>query len=521
MKIAFTNFFRPDVTLKPGPAICLFALLQIYFVSNTLSFGFWKSAAGVFTYMLAFYGVWLLGIVLLLSLILVASRRFSPPWLVLAVLVVLSIPFSWELWIRSLEFNSSATRNQLRILVLPIIFLYFRIGFERAGWTGCAVLLLCVLSLVGHAGLSVSSGPSREFDTFELDEKTNVHIIMLDSLTHSPFSKEFMGVENQAADHLATLDDTIYAGSLGFSENVPTRAAWGTLFNLGFDLGQRRTYYGSFSGSTPSRLTALLRENGYSIATGFSSDFFGWRKGKHVDRYFRGTVQQLKRDLVCSKKSPRFGFCSPFSQSIFSKLFLEESDGQTEGKKEWPDMVVDLIDRAERNAKGPLFSAFHIYLPGHTPKDYRSGDAEMFAEYKRYFVEGVQRARKVIENIDRLRKRHPESIFIVSGDHGPYLSRKATEEDRRFIVLDRHGVALALLNASNLCAWSRDWLARQRYLTPSRMLTASLACNGESRQLTEHFTDNEEFIRFGESFGAGGNQKRQAESATGAGASGR
>ena len=519
MKIALTNFFRPAVILKPGPAICLFALLQIYFVSNTLSFGFWKSAAGVFTYMLAFYGVWLLGIVLLLSLILVASRRFSPPWLVLAVLVVLSIPFSWELWIRSLEFDSSATRNQLRILVLPIIFLYFRIGFERVSWTACAILILCVLSLAGHAGLSISTEPPRGFDTFELDKKTNIHVIMLDSLTHSPFSKEFMGIENQAADHLATLDDTIYAGSLGFSENVPTRAAWGTLFNLGHPV-QGRSYYGSFSGSTPSRLTALLRGNGYSIATGFSSDYFGWKKGKHVDHYFRGRVQRLKRDLSCSMKKGKLGFCSSFSQSIFSRLFVESGD-QDEAKREWPDTVIDLVDRAEGNAKGPLFSAFHIYLPGHTPKDYRSGDAEMFAEYKRYFVEGVQRARKVIENFDRLRKRHPESIFIVSGDHGPYLSRKATEEDRRFIVLDRHGVALALLNASNLCAWSRDWLARQRYLTPSRMLAASLACNGESRGLTEHFTDNEEFIRFGESFAAGGNQKGQAESATGAGASGR
>ena len=169
--------------------------------------------------------------------------------------------------------------------------------------------------------------------------------------------------------------------------------------------------------------------------------------------------------------------------------------------REWTDTVIDLIDRAERDATGPLFSAFHHYSPiGHTSMDYRSGDAEMFEEYKRIFVKRVQRARQVLENIDRLRRRYPGSIFIVSGDHGPFLSRTAPEEERRFIVLDRHAVALALLNASNLCGWSRDWLDQQRYLTPSRMLVASLACNGESRRLTEHFTDNEEFIRYGESF---------------------
>ena len=507
MRIDLRNFARPAATVKLGQAISLFVLLQIYFVSNTLSFGFWKSGAGVFTYMLAFYGIWLAGIVLLLSLILVTGRRFGLPWLVLAALVVLTIPFSWELWVRSLEIDSSTIRRTLRILLLPVIFLYFRIGFERAGWTGCAILLLCVLSLAGHAGFSVSTEPPRGFDTFELDKKTNVHVIMLDALTHSPFSREFMGVENQAADHLATLDDTIYAGSLGFSENVPTRAAWGNLFNLGrgFILGKGRANYGYFSGTTPSRLTALLRINGYSIATGFSGDYFGWKMGKHVDHYYRGKVQRLKSDLICATKKGKLGFCSPFSQSIFSRLFVDAFGDQEDAKREWPDMVVELIDRAERNAKSPLFSAFHIYLPGHTPNDYRSGNAEMFAEYKRYFTEGVQRAREVIEDIDRLRKRYPKSVFIVSGDHGPFLSGKTPEdqEDRRFVVLDRHGVALALLNATNLCAWSRDWLDRQRYLTPSRMLAASLACNGESRRLTEHFMDNEEFIRFGNSFGSG------------------
>ena len=318
MRINLTNFVRPAATVKFGHAICIFVLLQIYFVSNTLSFGFWKSGAGVFPYMLIFYGIWLVGIVLLLSLILAAGRRFGLPWLVLAALVVLTVPFSWELWVRSLEIDSSTIRRALRILLLPVIFLYFRIGFERTVWTGCAILLLCVLSLAGHAGLSVSTAPPRGFDTFELDKKTNVHVIMLDSLTHSPFSKEFMGVENYAADHLATLDDTIYAGSLGFSENVPTRAAWGNLFNLGrgFTLGKGRANYGFFSGSTPSRLTALLRRNGYNIATGFSGDYFGWKQGKHVDHYYRGKVQRLKRDLICATKKGKLGFCSSFSQSL-------------------------------------------------------------------------------------------------------------------------------------------------------------------------------------------------------------
>ena len=162
-------------------------------------------------------------------------------------------------------------------------------------------------------------------------------------------------------------------------------------------------------------------------------------------------------------------------------------------------MVISLIEQAEKKTPGPVFSAFHIYSPvGHTSGNYVTGNPAMFAKYKERFINQTLRARELLEDINRLRLRYPDTVFIISGDHGPWLSR-TENEDRRFIVLDRHAVALALLNASNLCLWSKDWLERQKYLTPGRMLAASLTCDGESRALTEHFQDNDEFIRFGES----------------------
>ena len=508
MKARLAHVLRPAGAVKPGHAICLFVLLQIYFASNMLSFGFWKSSDNVFGYMVVFVGVWIAGLVVALSIALAATRRFNLPWLALVTLFVLSIPFAWDLWVHSIEIDRDAIRRTVRILLLPATYLYFRIGLESVRWTACAVLVVCVLSFTGHAGLSDSTDRSGDFDIVEIDKKSNVHVIMLDSFTHSPFTNEFMGIENPAADYLAALDDTIYSGSMGFSEHIPTKNAWASLFNL----GQSSSDYGSFSGSTPSRLTVLLRENGYSISTGFSGNYFGWNKGEYVDHYHRGAAPNLDGSLVCTSRKGKLGFCSEFSQSIFSRLVPTEAEDETKRNRrtnEWPDTVVDLIDHAEMNATGPLFSAFHVYWPfGHTRNDYRTGDAEMFEEYKRNVVKKASRARKVIENIDRLRMRYPQSIFIISGDHGPYLSRTAPEEERRFIVLDRHGVAAAMLNASNLCAWSRDWLDLQRYLTASRMLAAALACNGESRRLTENFTVNEEFVRFGESFISGGSEKR-------------
>lgn len=315
---------------------------------------------------------------------------------------------------------------------------------------------------------------------------------MFDSLTHSAFSENWLGVRNPAADYLSMLDDTIYAGIMGFVERVPTRNSWATLFELERERGNFR----AFSGRTPSFLADLLRYNDYYIQTGYSGSYFGAVQGEHVDRYIFEVVR-LEDSLICTAQVPLLGFCSELSRTIYRNWFT--GPFRQTHFREWPKEVISLIDRAEREVTGPIFTAFHIYSPvGHTSNTHQTNDPKMVAEYKEQFISQTKRAQGLMEDINRLRKRFPDSIFIVSGDHGPYLSR-TEEEDRRFIVLDRHAIALSLLNATNLCPWSKNWLEQQKYLTPGRMLAASLACDGESRKLTQHFRDNEEFIRFGES----------------------
>ena len=239
----------------------------------------------------------------------------------------------------------------------------------------------------------------------------------------------------------------------------------------------------------------MLRKNGYYIQTGFSDGYLGASQGEYVDRYIFDAVH-LRASLVCVDQVSLLGFCSELSHTIYRDWFRRHFKQRR--KQIWVKEIVNLINQAERAQPGPIFSAFHVYYPGHTRNTYQTGDPKMFAEFKERYVTRTERVKKYLEDINRLRQRFPDSIFIISGDHGPLLSR-TEDEDRQFIVLDRHNVALAMLNATNLCPWSKNWLEQQRYLTASRMLAASLACDGESRKLTEHFEDNEEFIRFGES----------------------
>ena len=46
---------------------------------------------------------------------------------------------------------------------------------------------------------------------------------------------------------------------------------------------------------------------------------------------------------------------------------------------------------------------------------------------------------------------------------------------------------------------SRVARKKQQYLTASRLLVASLACEGESLKLLEIFSDDREFIKYGKS----------------------
>ena len=484
------------VTGKRKSALGLFVLLQLYFACNIFSFGFWKSGPSVFEYMILFYSTWLVVLILLLILFLGLSARSGLRQIDTVLFVIFSLPLCFGLWLKTLNIRPDIFFWNA-VWIIPLLLIYYRLGVLYMGRVSAFMVTLGVLSFTGHSGIFAETGHMEEQEQpvageISLDRKRSIHVIMFDSLTHSNYSKTYLGVGNPAADYLSNLDDTIYAGDKGFAEYVPTRKSWAGLFEL--EKGDRN--YNAFSGHAPSFLTELLRNNGYYIQTGFVGSYFGASQGEYVDRYVFD-VADLEQSLVCADQEPLFGFCSELSRTIYQDWFRKRF--KRTQKLEWPNVVISLIEQAEQKMPGPVFSAFHIYSPvGHTSGNYVTGNPAMFAKYKERFINQTRRARELLGDINRLRLRYPDAVFIISGDHGPWLSR-TEKQDRQFIVLDRHAIALALLNASNLCPWSEDWLEEQKYLTPGRMLAASLACDGESRALTEHFQDNDEFVNFGES----------------------
>ena len=483
--------------------IIAFLLMQIYFICNLLSFGFWKFGTTVFVYTIAYFGLWIVGLTLLLWLYCKIKKEGILSRSTIIVIGILAFPM-FGIWVQSLQIQMNWL-EWIIVLIFPlIVVIYYRIGSSHIVGTIFAMLGLCVLSFIGHAelttGIQSSSyqHPNMKFGTMDLQHRPNIHVIMFDALTNSAFSREFLGVTNLPDEFLSGLSDAISADSLGFQENVPTRSAWNTLFGLGIKISER---FRPFSGLDQSPLTLLLRTNGYKIQTGFSSSHLGFKKGLHVDFYHIGRAN-FRDSTICEEKL--LGFCSKLSESVYKIFdeFISRNVGRIYAKGSWSTTVLELIENFEKFTNSPIFSAFYIFKPGHAPKNYETENAEMFESYKDRFTGNLELVRETLVKINELRLKFPDSIFIVAGDHGPYLTRNLKEgENERFRVLDRHNVALSLLNAHNICEIPRKWLEKLNYITPSRMLAASLACSGDSLRLLDIFQDDRmEFIEFGNSY---------------------
>ena len=211
--------------------IYVFFILQIYFSGNIFSFAFWNSSFA-FGYILGFYGIWALGLSVLLLFFLFLQKRFRKNQIRLNIAFAsfLSIPFGFILWLQSFEFYSTGRSWYQVPLLLVLIYMYFRFATLNIRKTTILVSALLGASFMGHAKITKKYvNKTLDIENVALSKKNNIHVIMIDSLTHSEFTKTYMGINNPAADYLASLNNVIYAGNMGFSERVPTKPAWATL----------------------------------------------------------------------------------------------------------------------------------------------------------------------------------------------------------------------------------------------------------------------------------------------------
>ena len=149
--------YLPDIR-KRRDALVLFLLLQVYFTCNILSFGFWKSGLAVFGYLALFYGVWLVGLVLLLSSGLIISDRFGKTRFDPVILMIFSLPLCFGLWLQTWGVRPD-TLWWVAIPLIAVMFVYYRFGVLYSGRVSVLMVSLCLVSFLGHA--DIFAAPDR------------------------------------------------------------------------------------------------------------------------------------------------------------------------------------------------------------------------------------------------------------------------------------------------------------------------------------------------------------------------
>ncbi|KZD00776.1 MULTISPECIES: sulfatase-like hydrolase/transferase [unclassified Thalassospira] len=364
----------------------------------------------------------------------------------------------------------------LAFTALLLISLFAFVLGRPSAWKNVIAVLSfsCLAPLLGTA-LNYSTnkqrepGPIERFANIELSSKPDIHIVSLDSLAPPELAAQYLEI-SEVPYQEALAEQNVERFSNAFATNVPTKWSLNSVMRLA--QSDFPPYLDYFSGRRASPLQALLRENGYQIATGFPITYLGY-KGKYVDTYKPDPSWAVRNSAICvlANASPLafFGFCN-----VGSILDKQES------AEPWSDQVVDILQGyLERNEGPPIFSYHHILDPiGHTSLDYITYDPTSKAEYTETFLSGADKANKLIRKISLLASHSVRrAIIILTGDHGIWVSRTVKQEDDiRFFVQDRHGVVLATLHNESGCSLKELEYFMPNYATPERLLAGLFRC---------------------------------------------
>jgi len=311
-----------------------------------------------------------------------------------------------------------------------------------------------------YEGFSVkASGTSAEnIKTVDFIKKPNVYIVLFDSIIPKSLMRKNIGAD-KAAYH-DVFDEHFTKFNNFFVERVPSRPSLNRLLALDSSYYNRlakpdgNLHFRLFQGFSPSPLFQIFKHNGYDTNTIYNSRYFGKAQGPHIDNYLVnrdfGACEFIERKL---KKYTLFGICNF-------------------GTKYKPIPPVDfLINNIANGLKKnrPQVLVSYIYSPGHTEKTYDHDDNDKREEYKQKYLEkSIETAESLLKIVTFLKENDPDSILYVSGDHGPWQSRKVKfEDDPEFYIQDKYAVFGGIFPKGN-CAESFSKPYTDKFMTISQ-----------------------------------------------------
>ena len=320
---------------------------------------------------------------------------------------------------------------------------------------------------------------------YKMTDKPNIYLLNYDSMIPASLGKKFFNF-NEIPYEAAILDNYHeFPNSLSF--HIPTKRSINDVMRLG--QVNEPLNYAAFSGNVRSLLGTLLKQNGYEIVTGFPGIYFG-NTGPHIDNGLFPTETDIQSSVICLaqrrfQKMQAGMICEVAFRAYRSKYlrpFYGMIFGNTLGQvlKNWDDLVMENVKDVSISGKPTLFYVATNKGIGHTSSSYDHDDLIQRENYRAQYWENAHIVARQVTNVsDTIKISDPNSVVVIFGDHGTYLSRSINFEDNpEFFMKDRHRVAMAVRKNGHRCSNPKFLNFEVEYHTPARLVHSILKCLG-------------------------------------------
>jgi len=366
------------------------------------------------------------------------------------------------------------------LLIFLLLYLFFYFSYQKNSKKIFLFFLVITIPALVLNFLNSSQNPndsnqneiiSKTFSQVKLDSKPNIYLISFDSMTSSSWQKKYLG---KKLGYINSLERD-YKSHSGFNLYVPSLHAINAIARFDQDhkiSGDLIPGLGLVSGENISPLYSLLAANGYEINFNHYDLFYGPR-GKHLDRLRTASSLLISNTAACRSFSELqrnivyLGACS--------RLFRHF----TEDVRTWPAIALDDAMQSALSEEKPQFNLFYFYVPmEHTSHSYNHENESHRNKFLSKYEKNGFLLEELLQKISKeINEKDPNSIVIVFGDHGPYLSRNSDcNINREFCIHNSYGANISVLQTKNSCSSNYEANLRGKVITPSEVLIQVLDC---------------------------------------------
>jgi|GEM_PF-6409573 len=290
--------------------------------------------------------------------------------------------------------------------------------------TAIALNINQITSRVGNENIFRNKSDSGNSVWFKPVETPNIYFILADGLASFKYLRELGFPADQFVDHLEDQTFVVYEDT--FANIHPTLLSMASILNFQLvESGNWETARQVIS--NPIELKHNLKSAGYGL------------------EYFHMADYLLLRGCSADTCFPQL---NKFKEA---QAMLSRIRGKKHVAADWSnyvdhDTLLDQIEISLKTHDTPMFRYVHSYYPAHSPNNVRAScNKELeIVRYKKRVEDELDRLKLFIDGI---LAEDPNSIIILSSDHGPWISNNCTWHgipDSVSGVRDRIGAAIAV-----------------------------------------------------------------------------